>query len=245
MLRLTILILLICPILGYGQLGISVESGFVFSQYNNVQAPNGSTEQGTRFSLKDDFKEIDRPIYLRVEAKYLIKNKHTIELTAAPLTVSSRNFQPAVLRFEEEVYMGNNINGRYQFNTYRASYRYRIIDNDKFTTDLGATFLVRDAEIRIFQDQLISRNTDLGFVPLVSFDVRYLAIPKFQIVLKGDALVGQQGRAEDIFLGANYDLSSKLAWKLGYRVIEGGADVEQVYNFAFFHFAATGLTFSF
>jgi|GEM_PF-4413361 len=34
---------------------------------------------------------------------------------------------------------------------------------------------------------------------------------------------------------------NRLDLKAGYRVIEGGADVDQVYNFAFFHFADFGI----
>lgn len=240
-----IILALVLPFYGFSQLTISVESGLAFTQYNDVRAPNGANQQGSLFSLADDFQEVQSPIYLRVEAKYLINSKHTIEITAVPLTVESKNFQNSSLSFENELFDGNNINGEYQFNTYRASYRYRVVDRTKFLLDLGLSLLVRDAAITISQESREVSNTDLGFVPLISLYAQYDFSPKFQAILKGDALVGPVGRAEDFFLGLQYSPSEKVAFKAGYRLIEGGADVDQVYNFAFFHFAALGLVYTF
>jgi hypothetical protein len=114
------------------------------------------------------------------------------------------------------------------------------------TFDLGLSLLVRDARIAVSQNDVMAEDTDLGFVPLISFDLNYSATDKLSLVLKGDALVGPQGRAEDIFGGILYDIiPDDLELKLGYRFIEGGADVDQVYNFAFIHFADIGLVYTF
>jgi len=239
------IITLFLPILVFSQLTITVESGQAFTQYNDVRAPNEDNLKGSLFSLADDFQEVQTPIYFRAEAKYLINSKHTIEVTAVPLTVESRNFQGNSLLFENESFEGGDINANYQFNTYRLSYRYRIVARPKFLMDLGASLLVRDAAITISQNNTAISNTDLGFVPLVSLYTEYKINPKFQVVLKGDALVGPVGRAEDFFLGLQYSPASIISLKAGYRLIEGGADVDQVYNFAFFHFASFGLAYSF
>lgn len=223
------------------QLTVKVESGVAFTQYNDVQAPNAPDEMGTRFSLKDDFTETQTPVYFRVEAAYLIADKHTVELTAVPLTVESKGLNLPLVRFEDTDFTNENTDGRYQFNTYRLSYRYRFVDREKFQLDAGASLLVRDAEISLTQNGVTASNTDLGFVPLLSLDTRYMFNPKLSLALKADALVGPVGRAEDVFLGLVYQASSRVGIHAGYRVIEGGADVDQVYNFAFFHFAAVGL----
>ena len=75
----------------------------------------------------------------------------------------------------------------------------------------------------------------------MSLDTRYAFNSNLSLALKGDALVGPVGRAEDVFLGFVYQPSSRVGVRAGYRLIEGGADVDQVYNFAFIHFAALGL----
>jgi len=229
----------------FTQLTITVESGLVLTQYNDVRAPNGDNAQGSLFSLADDFQDIQTPLFFRAEVKYLINSKHTVEISAVPLTVESKGFDGSSLIFENETFEESDINGNYQFNTYRLSYRYRIVNRPKFLLDLGASVLVRDAAITISQNDTKISNTDLGFVPLFSIYTEYIINKNFQAILKGDALVGPVGRAEDFFLGLQYSPSKNIDLKIGYRLIEGGADVEQVYNFAFFHFASIGLAFTF
>lgn len=42
-----------------------------------------------------------------------------------------------------------------------------------------------------------------------------------------------------------WQLNPGLAWEVGYRTVEGGADVEEVYNFAWLHYAVTSVRISF
>ena len=110
---------------------------------------------------------------------------------------------------------------------------------------MGVTGLLRDARIELTQEGVSSKNTDLGFVPLLSFDFNYRFTERFGFTLAGDALVGPQGRAEDIFGGFAYQVvDNRLALKLGYRLLEGGADVSSVYNFTYVHFANVGIQVS-
>jgi hypothetical protein len=91
----------------------------------------------------------------------------------------------------------------------------------------------------------LSETTDLGFVPLINFKLEYFTNAPLSILLKGDALVGTQGRAEDVFLGITYRFNPNLEAQLGYRILEGGADVEQVYNFSLIQYFSTGLSATF
>lgn len=241
--RYTILLLLF-PLFSFGQLSLHLESGIVFTQYNDVRVPNSEDQQGTLFSLSDDFAEQRTTPFFRAELAYLINNKHTLELTAAPLQINYENATLDSINFAGSVFNGNEVNGRYEFNTYRLSYRYRFIDKENLLLDLGASILVRDARIALSQNDLVADDTDLGFVPLISFRLDYSPNDRLSLLLKGDALVGPQGRAEDVFAGVSVDLwKNQLRLKTGYRLIEGGADVDQVYNFAFIHFASLGIIY--
>lgn len=238
------LLFLTMPLVSEAQFRLSLESGATFSQYNDVRVPNTEMSTGTLFSLQDDFNP-QTSGFIRVEMSYLIANRHMVELTAVPLKLDYSNAQIGEIDFAETIFSGDGIDGSYQFNTYRASYRYRLVDNPRFVFDLGASLLIRDARIALMQNDLEAEDTDLGFVPLLSFNLEYEAGSKLDLMLKGDALVGPQGRAEDIFGGILYQLwDEKWQAKAGYRFIEGGADVEQVYNFAFIHFASLGLVYS-
>lgn len=244
--KLSPLLIFLCllPLSLSAQFRIGLESGLVFSQYNDVQVPNGEAEKGTRFSLTDDFSPEEPAPFIRLELGYLINQKHTIELTAAPLILDYQNLQLDSVDFAGTTFSGADINGRYEFNTYRLSYRYRVVHNPRISLDLGATLLVRDARIAITQQELQAEDVDLGFVPLISFEFNYKPAELLSLLLKGDALVGPQGRAEDIFGGMLFHfLDDRLQLKAGYRFIEGGADVEQVYNFAFIHFIDLGLIY--
>ena len=68
------------------QPGIDVETGAVFTGYNDVQIPG---DQGTRFSLKDDLAPKTKFFY-RIRLNYTIKSRHTLSLLYAPLETQSQ-----------------------------------------------------------------------------------------------------------------------------------------------------------
>lgn len=232
------------------QLTITAESGAALNGYNDVRYSNAPNNQGTLFSLTEDFGDQQLIPYIRVEAKYQFAERHIVEATAAPLAFEYSRLTGSV-DFGDDTYGGDEVsvvNARYEFNTYRLSYRYLVADAEKWRVALGATVLMRDARIALTQGAKSDETTDLGFVPLLSFDVRYRVTPPFHLVLKGDALVGPQGRAEDVFVGMDHslwNLKPGLSYRFGYRIIEGGADVDQVYNFSLIHFAAVGVSYLF
>lgn len=230
------------------QLRLTSESGFAFNGYNDVRAPNAETDQSTLFSFTEDF-EPQQPIaFLRLQAAYTFKEKHTLELTAVPVRFNYETRDQGIITFEGEVFDTNLdiTEGRYEFDTYRFSYRYGLVRNDKIRLEVGLTALLRDARIALTQGDRLAENTDLGFVPLLSFLFDAKLAPRLSFLLAGDALVGPQGRAEDVFAGLEYQLiPDRFFLKAGYRIIEGGADVSQVYNFALFHIANIGIASTF
>ncbi|CAA6810947.1 MAG: Unknown protein [uncultured Aureispira sp.] len=238
-------ILLLGTQMAQAQLRLGVGTGFVFTQYNDVRTPNGSTDPGTFFSLKNDFKPQAFNPFVRVELSYTIIERHDIQLTAVPLTLKYNSYKNQVLDYAGQRFSGNDIIGTYKFNTYRLSYRYNLVRQKKIKFGIGVAVLLRDAGITLEQGNKLATDTDLGVVPLISFNLIYSPIEKLSIILKGDALVTPQGRAEDIFLGVSYDLVDALELKAGYRMIEGGSSVPQVYSYAFFHFADVGLVYTF
>jgi len=65
------------------------------------------------------------------------------------------------------------------------------------------------------------------------------------LTFEGDALAAPQGRAEDVALSLSYDITEKVSFRLGYRLLEGGADNDKVYTFSLFHYAVAGLSYRF
>jgi hypothetical protein len=64
------------------------------------------------------------------------------------------------------------------------------------------------------------------------------------VILEGDALAAKAGRAEDIFAGVAYQVNPRFSVKLGYRVVEGGADTYEIYNFNWINYASAGVILS-
>jgi len=54
-----------------------------------------------------------------------------------------------------------------------------------------------------------------------------------------------QGRAEDVLVAVTYKLSDSFGIRAGYRILEGGADNDEVYNFSLFHYASVGINYTF
>jgi hypothetical protein len=221
---------------------IDLESGAVFTGYNDVRIPG---DEGTSFSLKDDLIP-KTEIFYRIRLNYTIKSRHTFSLLYAPLETTSIGSVPNDIFFEGVVFPANTeLTGTYKFNSYRLTYRYNIVLKPKFEFGLGFTGKIRDAEIALSSFGLTSEKTNVGFVPIINFRLLWKAGDKFGLLLDGDALAAPQGRAEDVQIAATYNLSDNFTIRAGYRILEGGADNDEVYNFALFHYASFGISYTF
>ncbi|WP_340075775.1 hypothetical protein [Leptobacterium sp. I13] len=92
---------------------------------------------------------------------------------------------------------------------------------------------------------MAASKTNIGFVPIINFRLYWKIDEKTGLLLYGDALAAPQGRAEDVLLAGTYQLSEDLTVRLGYRILEGGADNDEVFNFALFHYVSTGILYTF
>jgi hypothetical protein len=217
---------------------IDLETGVVFSGYNDVRIPG---DQGTLFSLSRELNASPKVFY-RIRAGYTFGTRHNVSLLYAPLTVKSDGSVNRDLSFEGVVFPANtSLAGSYKFNSYRLTYRYDIIEKQRFEFGLGFTAKIRDAEISLKSDGLYSEKTNVGFVPIINFRLEWMAADKLSLLLEGDALAAPQGRAEDVLVAALYRFSDKVGLKAGYRLLEGGADNDEVYNFTLFNYAAIGI----
>jgi hypothetical protein len=222
----------------YGQASLDIETGAVSTGYNNVRIPG---DQGTLFSMKDDLIPKTK-IFYRIRANYTIKTRHTLSVLYAPLEIKSNGNVANDILFEGVTFPANtDLAGTYKFNSYRLTYRYEIVLKPKFELGLGFTAKIRDAKISLASAGLESEKTNVGFVPIINFRALWKPYEKFGILLEGDALAAPQGRAEDVLIAATYRVSERMGLKAGYRILEGGADNDEVYNFALFNYASVGL----
>jgi hypothetical protein len=235
--------------LGSAELGkswqLDLETGPIFVGRNDVQIPSDS--MGTRFSLCRYPFISDIGISLRARLTYTIADHHKISIFAQPLTVISDGYDTIEpIKFEGKTFRKDTLlQGVYRFDTYRLTYRYDFLSNENLEAGLGITGLLRDAAISMRYDGGETTKTNVGFVPLVNFRVNWMFNEVLGVLLEGDALAAPQGRAEDVLLALQFQPKPNLRLKLGYRVLEGGANVPSVYNFSLLHYAALGAAISF
>ena len=218
-------------------LELKLSAGATYQASNDVQIPND--DEGTRFDLQTITGSGPFPA-VRFEGIWNINERHGIRVLLAPLSYSEQGNADEAIAFA-----GANFNpdvpltGEYRFNSWRIGYRYHLRRSARANLWLGGTLKVRDAEIKLTQGNVTSSDDDLGFVPLlhVAGDYRLGANPDSKWLLAGDidALAGGPGRAIDLGLSLNYQASKRWRFGLEYRLLEGGADVDSVFNFALFN----------
>ncbi len=219
-----------------------IEGGGAWSGYNDVQIPN---ETGTEFSLTDDLKT-DSDIFYRIRIGYRFSERHEISALFAPLSLNAKGTINRSISYNGTTFPADSeLEGKYKFNSYRLTYRYHFGVSPKIKMALGLTAKIRDAAIKIESNTESSEKTNVGLVPLISFRFDYDFSEPLSLFIDGDALAAPQGRAEDIKAGLEYDISDSVALNAGYRILEGGADVDEVYNFALIHYLSVGMTIRF
>ena len=222
------------------QTGFDVESGVAMFGYNDVRIPGNTA---TQFSISDDLNSSPTP-FIRARVKYTLGKRHTISALYAPLSIKSNGTLQQDLDFQNKTFTaGTPLKVSWKFNSYRLSYTYAFILRERFSLAAGLTGKVRDAKIAVSNSDVTAEKTNVGVVPLVRLYMDWNFCPRFNLILDGDALVGKQGRAEDVFTGLGYTAAKNLTIKAGYRLLEGGADNNEVYNFSSVHYAVIGVMF--
>jgi hypothetical protein len=238
----TILLLIIATETANADWSIDIESGLAYSGYNDVRIP-GNT--GTDISLSEDL-AAESTEFIRLRLGIGLGDRHRLSFLVAPLRFESSGTVDHDVDFNG-VRFGASIplKSVYRFDSYRVTYQYTWLREERLRAGIGFTGKVRDASININNGSVHSEKANTGFVPLinVTFDWRFAS--KLGLILEGDALAAPQGRAEDVLLAIYGTPSNQLRLRLGYRVLEGGADNDEVYTFAMVHYISAGLTWTF
>ena len=222
---------------------VEVEGGPVWQTRNDVQIPNDAS--GTRFSLRD-LSGTGPWTAGRVYLTWNLNERHGLRVLAAPFEFRGSGVFEGPVEFAGASYQaGVPTEGTYRFDSYRLTWRYRIRHGQRWTWWAGLTAKIRSAEIALAQGATSSRKPDLGFVPLLHLHGDGRLTPRLHLLLDVDALAGGPGRAEDAAVKVGYDLGPHWTLAGGYRTVEGGADVDAVYTFAWIHYAVVSASYRF
>lgn len=218
---------------------LELEAGPVWQTRNDAEIPNDGT--ATRFALDDVTGSGPWPA-ARVYVSWRIAERHALRVLVAPLSITESGMLPGPVDFAGASFSTlSPVEAKYVFNSYRVTYRWRFHSGLRSDAWVGFTAKVRDASIALAQGSVGSGKDDLGFVPLLHFAAQRELGTAWHVSFDADALAGGPGRAIDASLKLGYDLGERWSIRTGYRTVEGGADVESVYTFAWLHYAAASI----
>lgn len=220
---------------------VNLESGGFFTGFNDIR--NGNN--GTIFSLKNDFLTPAKP-FLRLRVGIISNEKNHFSFLFAPLKIAENGTLGKDILFDGKNFKANiPIEAVYKFNSYRITYNRRIISKEKFKFGLGASAKIRDAGVSLKNRELLSKKFSIGFAPLINLLANWELSQKIGLDFFGDFIVASKGRAIDLSLSGRYSFSKNLQANIGYRLLEGGANGRNRYNFIQLHFFLVSINCSF
>jgi len=221
---------------------LTVELGAAWQLRNTAQVSN--EPPNTRFKI--DELTGDGPFAAgRVVLDWPLNEKHRLRFLIAPLGIDESGTASQSIVFRDTTFAPGPIDVKYRFDSYRASYRYVFYQRGRWTWSGGGTLNIRDAEIRLQQGALTRVRKNTGVVPLLALEGEWRFAPGWYGLLDFEGLAAPQGRAIDAALKLGYDFTPSITVAGGYRILDGGADNDDLYTFARFDSAVLGLTWRF
>ena len=219
---------------------INIESGAFFTVMNDIRKGNN----GTLFSLKNDFQTPVSPFF-RLRVGCLSNGKDYFSFLYAPLKIVETGTIEKDILFDGKNFKANvPTEVVYKFNSYRFTYNRRIINKDNFKFGIGLSAKIRDAGVSLKNRELLSENFRIGFAPLVNLLANWDISQKMGIDFLGEGLAASKGRAIDLSLSGRYSFTKNLQGNIGYRLLEGGANGTNGYNFIQLHFIYASVNYS-
>jgi len=225
---------------GVAPIVIEVEAGAAWQDRNDVQIPNDAS--GTRFAL--DRVTGSGPFFApRLQLSMGVAPRHELRFVVAPLGVDGAGTFDQPVNFQGQRFAAGGVEAKYRFDSYRATWRYAFSESADWTWKAGITGKIRDAEITLKQGGITSTKSNTGFVPLVHLYGERRLDTRSRITFEGDGLASGRGRAFDLSLRYVRDITGRTSGFVGARMLDGGSESSELYNFARFNYLTFGLQY--
>jgi len=205
---------------------LSFDFGQTQAVFNRFAIPNTSDN---RVSLPTD----DTLNSYRITGYFDLVSGNQIYFLFAPLETTYNFDSKNNFEFDGENYTANtDTEVYYKFNSYRLGYIWNF-GSESFKYWFGAVGKIRDAKISVEQGTQSNSFDNIGFVPLIAIGFEAQLLYGLSLFSHTDALGSSQGSAYDSQLELRYKFGS-VSTSVGKRILGGGADNDNVYNFAQF-----------
>jgi hypothetical protein len=210
---------------------LEFELGAAQLKQNDLQSPNDAT--ATRFDLARIVGTETTQSTARITLRLPTASGAEWLAVYAPITFKGSAPLGQTVGFQGASFAGApETSVSYRFDTYRLSWRTPVYQNANTTIRLGLTGLVRDASIALSQPGVSASRSNIGLVPLLHASAEHRISDRLSLLGDVDALGSQQGHAIDFSLRAQLAIDRDWAVSAGYRVLDGGANNDTLYNFA-------------
>jgi hypothetical protein len=217
------------------RLHLEFETGAVAYARNDVRIPN---DGGTRFDLRD-LTGSGPEVFGRLALTWRLDDRHALRFTIAPLRITGSGVLDSDVTFEDSAFpAGAPTQGVYQFSNYRVTYRRMFAPGEHWHWGIGGALFVRDAEISLRQGGLRETNDDIGLVPLLHVYGERRIGDRTALIVDIEGAGASQGRAVDASIRVQRTLPNGMTLSAGYRGLEGGADNNELYTFAWLNYAS-------
>jgi len=218
---------------------VELEGGATWQARNVARIPG---DGGTYFSLRP-LTGSGPDAFWRVTIIGRVRARQEVRAVWAPLRASGTGTLAQETRFDGQTFAAGVVtDGYYRFDSPRLTYRWRVTPPDaRGAFWIGATALIRDAEVRLTQGPLSASDSNVGVVPLLHLAGDWPLAPRWRLLFDLDALAAPQGRAFDGGVRVARDVAPGWWASAGLRTLEGGADNDRVFNFAWFQFLSLGV----
>jgi len=180
----------------------------------------------------------------RLTGYFDLASGNQIHFLLAPLSTSYSFTSQKTFEFDNQIFStGVKTDVEYKFNSYRLGYLWKWTLS---SLQIWGGFIgkIRDAQIKVSQIGISRAYDNVGFVPLAAFGFELDLSQSISLYSHTDALTASQGSAYDSQLEIRYNLNN-VSLSLGKRILGGGADNDNVYNFAQFDTYYAGITYLF
>ena len=222
-----------------------IDTGLSFLAYNNVDIPNNLSSD--RFSLHSllgsgsrQFGRFsyDKPILGgRQGYRFVVSliDETGDGVLALPVRIGAKILQPGV-----------KTRAFYRFNGYRATYWWRMHQDQNNLVRIGATLNIRDATIDVRQPGAQAYESNIGPVPLLYFQIDHRVSDRVKATFETDAFAVPGGRAIDANLRLAYSLNPVTDLSLGVRAFDGlGDEKGPVFNSIRYYYTTIGIGYKF
>jgi hypothetical protein len=224
----------------YSLSSLNLELGSAQNSYNQVRIDG---ETGTLFNLRPALNSTE---YYRLSFIQKFKSPSGVRFLYAPLKFSGeKSFNNDISFYGVNFLANQTTETQFQFNSYRGTYFREIISKRNSLLRVGGTLKVRDAFIELRQSDRSKTRKSVGIVPLVYIYSKYKFENNLLMTFDFDGLIAPQGRAFDVAFMLGYYFNPTFQVDLGYRMLEGGADNKNVYNFSQINYYFTALQLNF